>query len=89
VLVGNSPRMNATGYTLEAPNYAHGSDAVVAQYNAEIAARVAAVKADGRRVTLVDVNGIFDPTTMVSADNIHPNDAGHAALANAFIAALQ
>jgi lysophospholipase L1-like esterase len=88
ILVGNCLRMNATGYTLQGPNYAHGSDAIVDAYNVEIAKRVLMVQRPGCRVTLVDVHALYDPDTMASADNIHPNDAGHAVLANAFIGAL-
>jgi lysophospholipase L1-like esterase len=38
----------------------------------------------GLPIYLVDTNAVYDPNTM-STGNIHPNNAGHQVLANAFI----
>lgn len=38
---------------------------------------------------LVDTNGAYDANTMASADNTHPSDLGHAAIAKAFETAIE
>lgn len=66
----------------------NGSPAAQAMYNVAIAAAVTNVAAQGRRVHLVDANAAYNPATMDSGDNVHPNDLGHAAIAAAFLAAM-
>lgn len=87
VFVGNCLEMTATGYTFTGPTHNHGSDAAVAAYNVAILAAVNAARARGRRVTYVDASAVYTPATM-AADNIHPNDAGHTAITNAFLGAM-
>jgi lysophospholipase L1-like esterase len=60
-----------------------GDDAIVAAYNA----RIAAVGAAQPGVRLIDASAAYDPTTMCGPDGAHPNDAGHQAIADAFLAA--
>ncbi len=81
VYVSKIHRWNATGYA-SVPN----SDANIADYNAMIAAIVAEFQADGLNVTLVDP--ALDPSTDLSSDGIHPNNAGHLKIKNAFYAAM-
>jgi lysophospholipase L1-like esterase len=70
------------------PAYLFGSDAGQAAYNVAIAAAVANVAAQGRRVHLVDVASAYNTATMVSGDQVHPNDTGHAYLASTFLTAM-
>jgi lysophospholipase L1-like esterase len=66
-----------------------GDDVLVAAYNARIASVVQAARQDGRRVIPVDASAAYDPATMCGPDGAHPNDAGHAAIADAFLATMQ
>lgn len=88
VYVGNTLKMDATGYTLGGASYAHGSDTAVAQFNAIIASTVATLAADGLNVKLVDVSSTYNPLTAGTADDIHPGDVGHAVIANAFLGVI-
>lgn len=85
LFLGNTIRMNATGYTLGSPNYNHGSDAIVTQYGTSEASAVSPLAADGLNITLVNDSAVYNPATQVSSDNIHPNDTGHLVIANAFL----
>lgn len=49
---------------------------------------ISSLQAKGYPLVLVDTNAIFDPDTMTTND-IHPNDYGHQALAQAFFSAYQ
>jgi lysophospholipase L1-like esterase len=80
VFVGNCPR--------QSPYSGAASPAAQALYAAQMASDVAAVAATGRRVYLVDIAAAFDPVTQ-SPDGIHPSPAGHAAIAAAFLTAMQ
>jgi hypothetical protein len=44
--------------------------------------------ADGLTLKLVDASSAYNPVTDVGVDNIHPNDQGHAKIANAFLLAM-
>lgn len=79
VAVGNIPK--AVAYTYG------GSAANVDAYNADIAALVARLAASGADVRLADVCSALSTADMF--DNVHPNDAGHAKMANVFKAVLQ
>lgn len=79
VAVGNIPKSVAYTYG--------GSAANVDAYNADIAALVARLTAAGADVRLADVCSALSPSDMF--DNVHPNDAGHAKMANVFKAVLQ
>lgn len=80
VFVGNIIRPN--GYQWG------GSLANIQAYNADTAQTVADLRADGLDVTLVDLYSAIDPATDLHADNLHPNDAGHAKIAAAFRSAI-
>lgn len=86
VWVGNCIR--PANYGAPLPPYTNGSDAGMAAYNAAIASAVANVAGQGRRAHLVDVSTAYNTATMVSGDNIHPNDTGHAYLATTFLGAM-
>lgn len=81
VRIGNCLRMTQAGYH-EAHGSA-GSDAAVYACNQQIAAACAAAGAQ-----LVDACGRYDPAH-VTADLVHPNDAGHAQIAAAFVRPYQ
>lgn len=85
VWVGNTPRQSAGHWAGLASDAAH-----TAYVNA-VAATVAAVASQGRDVHLVDVSAAYDPDTMGidPPSNIHPTDAGHAAIKAAFYSAMQ
>jgi hypothetical protein len=87
--VGNCLRMTTAGYAAGGSgSYIAGSDAAVIQFNAIILAAVQLLQGDGLTVTLVDAMSAYNPTTDVAVDNIHPADAGHAKIANAFLLAM-
>lgn len=65
------------------PPFDRGSDAVVEAYNAIL--RVAASRSPFARV--VTLEG-WQVDTMVAADGVHPNDAGHRHLAQAVVGAV-
>jgi lysophospholipase L1-like esterase len=72
--VGNVPRFTPAGYAASG-----GSDAVVAKFNAMIRA------ADGLNIALVDCASRLVPATDLDTDGVHPDDSGHAAIAEAFL----
>lgn len=85
VYVGNVIKMNAAGYLVGPPSNV-GSDAAVALYNTQIQTVVTNLVSDGLSVYLVDICSVFDPNTAImDVDNVHPNEAGHQIIANAFI----
>lgn len=49
---------------------------------------ITTLREKGYPVHLVDTNAVYDPTTMVSNDNLHPNDLGHKVIAQAFYNAI-
>ncbi len=84
--LGNTLRMNAAGYVSGAR--INGSDAAVVAYN-EINQRVADFLAeDNLNVTYVDADVYYNLSTDVASDHIHPNDAGHQHIADAFLDAM-
>jgi len=66
-------------YSLYAPHN-RGSDMVLDAHNL----RLRAVAARFPRVATANVTG-WDPKTMLAADTVHPNDAGHAQVARAVV----
>lgn len=86
VYVGTPPKMNATGYTSFSP-YNAGSDAAVALYEAAIRSVLADLNSDGHAGYYADVNAFYLTASDVSGDNVHPNDAGHSHIKDAFLAA--
>jgi hypothetical protein len=85
VYIGNTLRMNATGYSLGSPNWNHGSDVAVESFNEKISQVVTDLLHDGLNVKYIDANSAYNLLTDVSADNVHPNDSGHSHIADAFI----
>lgn len=87
VWVGNCLRMPSAGYALS--GYAAGDDSVVGVYNSKIREIVRELSGDGLNITLADAGGAYDLSTDVYSDNIHPNDTGHAHIADAFLKAMK
>jgi lysophospholipase L1-like esterase len=90
---GTLGKMTLVGTTLYAsdvmqPGIPLHTNANVDQYVAVIKSVVAQVAATGLPVYLVDTNAIYDPNTM-SSNNIHPDNYGHAVIAQAFIEAYE
>lgn len=83
VWVGDVLMATDASYTLSG-----GSDEIVGQYNALVYSVTSDLARDGLRVTLVDSVNSVDVDTELAADGVHPNDAGHAKLATAFISAM-
>jgi lysophospholipase L1-like esterase len=77
-LIGNTLRSTPAGYN-------SGSDAGVSAYNSDLTLLIEQMRRDGLAVVLVDACQTFDPDTGMSGDNVHPNDLGHAQIAEAFI----
>lgn len=71
------------GYSLHAP-HDRGSDQILDAYNQRL--RAAAVR--HACVVLASVTG-WNPKTMLAADTVHPNDAGHGELARAVVHAAR
>ncbi len=87
VYLGNTLPMNAIGYTLGAP-FNNGNNGVVTTYNSINLNAARDLAQDGLNVAYVDAASNYNVNTMVAADNIHPNNAGHQAIANAFFFAM-
>lgn len=79
VYVSNIIRSN--GYT------SGGSDAIVSDYNATLAALIDDLYSDGLLVGLVDCRAVINPATDL-ADAYHPTSAGQIKLRDAFDAAM-
>jgi len=88
VFVGNCLRMSAAGYALGSPNYSNGSDTAAYQYNKIIRDVTREFAIDGLNVVYVDASSYYSPAIDVGGDNIHPSIAGHAKIANAFLAQM-
>ena len=70
-------------YSLHAP-HDRGADDVIDLYNQRLRA-----VASRRPLCVIAVASGWDARTMLAADTVHPNDAGHAELARAVIRAMQ
>lgn len=80
-------KMASAGYSSSSP-YNQGSDAAVALYAAAVESIAAEAAADGRKVRYIDINDYWTISNM-DTDLVHPTNAGHVQLADAFIAAEQ
>lgn len=90
LVVASSPlRMSAAGYAGSGPNYNKGTAAVHRAYAA--IARKAALDliADGANIVFVDAAGAWDPVADPAGDGIHPDDSGHASIADAHVKAMR
>jgi lysophospholipase L1-like esterase len=67
----------------------NGSATAVRRYNDVIDKVVRELRSDGFNIGFADVSASYHPATMVSADNVHPNKAGHRAIAQAFLQAMK
>lgn len=88
VLGGNVLRMNAAGYatagaaandpavTADGPAWMKGDGGVV-EWNRRHRAAIDSLRADGLRVLAVDLSRKYEPTSQVTADNIHPKASWH------------
>ncbi len=81
VIVVEQPRL--AEYTWHPP-YDRGSDGLLERYNRTL-------RMTARRHPQVVVTTVpqWDPSTMLDADTVHPNDAGHAAVARAVACAVR
>lgn len=79
VYVSNASRKSTTGYANTG-----GSDTNLFNFNRVIAQDVVSLASLGLDVTLVNIVNAFDPFNQ-STDGIHPNDAGHAQIAEAWL----
>lgn len=85
IIVGSPPYMNPAGYGLFAP-WDGGS---TVRHEAFVAGAAAAAAATG--ATYIDVyQWMIDNggNALISGDNVHPNDAGHSAIADAFLSVV-
>jgi len=88
--VGNClPMMDDAYVQANAPEDSLGSDAAVAVINGLILEACEQMAAIGLPVWFVDVASQYDPYWMAGPDGIHPNDAGHTAIAAAFSPFIQ
>ncbi len=83
VVVSNIIKMTASGYTTYGTSQAN-----VDTFNTIIAGVVADLQADGLNIVTVDNYTSVDPSTDISADGVHPNNAGHLKIKNNFGAVL-
>lgn len=65
-----------------------GTQALVAQYNAQVKANVALLAADGINVQFVDVESYLHGTPSEMWDAVHPNSLGHHELMQAYYEAI-
>jgi hypothetical protein len=75
-------------YTGGATGYNNGSTAAVTAYTSMVSDLVDECLADGRTITLVDVNALYNTATDISADTVHPNDLGMNHISQAFVGAV-
>lgn len=83
VRVGGPLKMNVTGYASNSP-YNAGSDAAVTAFENTVKSVLADALTDGRLAKWADINAYYN-ISEVDTDNVHPADAGHAAIAQAFL----
>jgi len=84
VRIGAPIKMASDGYTSNSP-YNNGSDVAVEMYSTVIRKLVYEARLDGRDVKFADSNTYFTLANM-DTDKVHPTDAGHVQLKDAFVA---
>ena len=82
---GNCLHMNSIGYGMGS---AGASSQTADVYSAMILDAINVLRSDGLGVMYVDASSVYDPAIDVAADNTHPDDAGHAKIANAYLAKM-
>lgn len=82
VYVSNCIRADTSSYSING-----GSEANVTAFNAIIKANAGLLANMGLNVTLVDNVNVINPTSDLG-DGLHPNDTGHAKIAQAFSTAM-
>jgi hypothetical protein len=87
--LGNCLHMSTAGYGSGGAGWINGSDTAVGQFNAVIAQVSTDLALDGLNIYPVDASAVFNPLTDVFTDNVHPNDFGHAKIAEAFVKVMQ
>lgn len=83
VAVGNLHEFTDAGNTAQGVTYGRNE-----RLNNIIAGNIAICQKLGLNVVPVEVYDTLDPATDCPTDGIHPNDAGHVKLKNAFVAAI-
>lgn len=78
------PRMTATGYAEQSPQYSNASDDAITAH--AILVRKVASEFSKFPIAIVDTNAFFSLDTDVYTDNQHPNYSGHTHLADALCA---
>lgn len=76
IFIGSIPR--------QSPWTSGGTDSSHAQFNAQLYSAINAAKASYLRVSLSQVSADYVPSIHQGGDGVHPNDAGHIAIAGAF-----
>ncbi|TCV62337.1 SGNH/GDSL hydrolase family protein [Neorhizobium sp. S3-V5DH] len=82
--VSNLSKWAAAGYTTFG-----ATEAMVTAYNTLISSIVNEFKADGFKVSLVDIFSVINPATDLMADGLHPNAPGQRKIADKFKASIQ
>lgn len=82
ILLSNIIPMSEPAYIMS-----YSSKQTVTRYNKIIADLISELTADGFDIRPVDNHSSIDPTTDLTADGIHPNDAGHRKIYETFRAA--
>jgi lysophospholipase L1-like esterase len=80
VFIGTIPR--------QSPWTSAGTDVKQSQYNEQVEQAVALARYAGLRVTLAPTADYYSPATEQDVDGVHPNNAGHTSIANAFISSM-
>lgn len=83
VWVSNVPRFTAGGYSVNG-----GSDATVTAFNKIIRRIVQNLSTDGLNLALADSAARLNTATDLDTDGVHPDDSGHAVIAEAFLEAI-
>lgn len=84
---GKGPSLVVGGIPVQAPWNSSGSNARHLSFNQELLFSVSSFRTAGLDVQFADTTGAYIASIHQGPDAVHPNDAGHAALAEQFVAA--